>query len=235
MGVSVIDDMLEVWFLFEQDINDKDINEIINKYIEIGCSTREDGQVDTCRYHPPDYKEPTKTISTKSAIEQITSSGEGGIELWYKNIRIDLEINLSDHIFPSTPHIAIKIWSAQFRPHQNSGDSDVTERVLQFVELVRLLAELSNPMYVFGSIDTYDDREGIFTEQILQERQIQHIFWINILSEPMIAQLGENRVMSAPAWKVEKLSTDSILLVVNDSPREYMDKAEEIEQHLNIE
>lgn len=231
----MVNDMLNMWHIFDDNLGKASLKEIIDRFFEFGCTTTEDGRTDVCKYRTGDFKEFPKTLSTDSALDKLSSSNEGGIEFWYKDIRFDFEVNLDPHIIPSKNHLTLRIWASQFRSYKEGDDSDVTKRVRQLLEIARPLAELSDPEYVYGTIEKFDTRPVNLSELAIDEDHVEHIFWINVFSEPIIAQIGENRLLSAPAWKVEKLSTGSILLVVNDYPRGYVNEAMEIEEYLQLD
>ncbi len=233
MSVSVIDDMIEVWFLFDRGIGKKPLENLLNCYLEIGCSTQQDGQEDTCKYQPPDFKDPTQIINTEQAFNRIASAQKGGLELWYEDIRVDVEVNLDTSVFPATNHISLKIWSSQFKDHGKGGSTPI-DRVLWFLDLVCRLIKYLKPKYAFGSL--YGERNSgeSIAQQALDDGRIPGIFWINLFTSEMISQVGEEKLLSAPAWKVEKITKNYILLVTTNSPLSYKQEADEIASFLDI-
>ncbi len=231
MSVSVIDDMVEVWFLFGRSIKKKLLGNLLNHYLEIGCSTQQNGQEDTCKYQPPDFKEPTQTLNTEEAFNRIVSDQKGGLELWYEDIRVDLEVNLESSVFSTTKHISLKIWSSQFKDHDKDHSSPM-DRVSSFLDLVFQLVDIMKPKYAFGSLYGEQDSGEEITREVLDKSGIPGIFWINLFTKDLISRIGEEKLLSAPAWKVDKISKDQILLVVTSSPLSYKQEADQIEDFL---
>ncbi len=230
----MVHDFLQVWYLFEDAFNEKFVKEILKNCFEIGCTTKQNGRTDIVKYHSGDLERAPKNIETDSAINRLASDQEGGIEFWYKDIRFDLKLNWDVHRIPSTPHFGLKISSSQFRSHTEGDNSDITKRVIQFLEVARSLAEISDPVYAYGAVEDFDSVDVELPEKTIESSYPRRLFWFNIFSKPMIDKIGKDRLFSAPAWKIETLSTGSVLLVVNDRPRGYKDEANEIGQHLDI-
>lgn len=227
------EDMLQVWYLFDAPPDPVIIERIIDEYIDMGCTTTEDGQTEVCKYKR-NYKELPKTADTETAVQEIAANREGGIEFWYKDLRFDFEVNMGEHIVPFFSHFTLKIWDTQFRILESETTSDVSRRVRQFLEIAKPLAELADPIYAYGSIPEFDNKNHEQNSRYIKELDTNRVFWFNIFSEGVVRDLEKERILSAPAWEVEELSTSSILLVVNDYPRSYLDQAERIEEFLDF-
>lgn len=194
----------------------------------------EDGRTGVCEYVSPNTGLMRTTEKTEDAIDSIAVAGTGKIGLWYKDLRLDLEINRESPYVPDVPYFSLMVWSV-LESYSDDDDALIRDRISQFLDIARPLAELADPTYAYGFIENYEPEDVCPTERDVREGTIENVFWINVFSEPAVTQLGEERLLSTPAWKIEKLSTGAIFLVVNDSPWHCAREADEIESFLGIQ
>lgn len=227
-------DTLRMYFLLNAALQDDFVRSLTQKCFDIGCTTTQDDRTDICKYGSADTGTLRTTEETEVAVDSLSSSGTGRIELWYQDLRFDLELNRGSPYVPDVPYFSLMIWSRQFESYGDDADAKIRDRVGQFLDIARPLAELAKPTYAYGFIEKYEPEDVCPTERDIREGTIENIFWINVVSEPAITKLSEEQLLSAPAWTVEKLPTGAILLVVNDSPWYCREAAEEVESFLGI-
>lgn len=230
----MVNDTFRTYYLLDNPVEEEFVRNLIRTCLDIGCTTTQDGRTDICKYGGTDTGTSRTTEKTEVAVDSLSSSGTGRIELWYQDLRFDLELNRGSPYVPNVPYFSLMIWSRQFESYGDDADSEIRDRVGQFLDIARPLAELAEPTYAYGFIEKYEPEDVCPTERDIREGTIENIFWINVVSEPAITKLSEEQLLSAPAWTVEKLPTGAILLVVNDSPWYCKGAAEEIESFLGI-
>lgn len=228
-------DTFRTYYLLDNPVEERFVRNLIRTCLDIGCTTTQDGRTDICKYGSADTGVLRTTEETEVAVDSLAACGTGRIELWYKDIRFDLELNRESPYVPDVPYFSLMVWSRQFESYGDDADAEIQNRVGQFLDIARPLAELAGPTYAYGFIEKHEPEDVSPTERDIREGTIEDIFWINVFSEPAITKLGEEQLLSAPAWTVEKLSTGAILLVVNDSPWYCTRAAEEIESFLGIQ
>lgn len=221
------------YYLLDNPPESEFVRNLIQTCLDVGCTTTRDGRTDVCKYVSADTGVMRTTEETDVAIDSIAAGGTGTIDLWYEDLRLSLEINQESPYVPDVPSVSVMVWS-RLESYSEDDDALIRARVEQFLEIARPLAELADPTYAYGFVEKYEPEDVCPTERDVREGTIENIFWLNVFSEPAIATLGEERLLSAPAWTVEKLSTDSIFLVVNDSPWYCAKAAEEIASFLGI-
>lgn len=73
----------------------------------------------------------------------------------------------------------------------------------------------------------------------LKAGNVNRLFWLNVFSPAMAKRLGRDRVLSAPAWKVEELNDGHVLLVVSNNPvhpsKPWGTAGKRISEHLDLE
>ncbi|MDY7081460.1 MAG: hypothetical protein SXQ77_03420, partial [Halobacteria archaeon] len=103
------------------------------------------------------------------------------------------------------------------------------------IYVIKTLTEYTDPLYVYDDIGSYKDLQPS-KEEILDIKMNLSI--INVFSQKLVRKIGEKKLLSAPAWKVEELENDSILIVTQDNPvtpsDEWKDAHREVEEHLGI-
>lgn len=228
-------DTFRTYYLLDTPPEGEFVRNLIQKCLDIGCTTMQDGRTDVCKYVSQDTGIVRTTEETEVAVDSLAAGGTGRIELWYENLRFDLELNRGSPYVPDVPYFSLMVWSRQFESYGDDAEAEIRERVNQFLEIARPLAELAEPTYAYGFVEKYEPEDVCPAERDIREGTIEDIFWINVFSEPAITKLGEERLLSTPAWTVEKLSTGAIFLVVNDSPWYCTRAAEEIESFLEIQ
>ncbi|MBW1784899.1 MAG: hypothetical protein JRL30_29670 [Deltaproteobacteria bacterium] len=79
----------------------------------------------------------------------------------------------------------------------------------------KIFAEL-NP--VFGYFDTYD-----YVYSMKQKDPRQYVFGLTFYGKEMVEQIGKEKILSAPAYKVEEFPHGGIMLQIHENPVCYID------------
>jgi hypothetical protein len=98
----------------------------------------------------------------------------------------------------------------------------------KLVELSKKIAALVKPTRTVGDFEYVIDK---------QYEDVKAIFWLNIFNLSQVKEFTEEKLLSAPAYKVEKLDDGSILLVLYKDPwtsdgDEKQERREKVRAHL---
>lgn len=228
-------DTFRTYYLSDTPLEGSLVRDLIRECLDIGCTTTQDGRTDVCKYVSPDTGVTGTTGKTAVAVDSLAAAGEGRIELWYEDLRLNFALNRGSPYVPDVPYFSLVVWSNQFESYGDDADAEIRERVRQFLDVARPLAELADPTYAYGFVEKYEPEDVRPTENDIEAGNVEDVFWLNVLSAPTVTRFGGKRLLSAPAWKVEKLSNGSVFLVVNDSPWYCKAEADEIEEFLGIQ
>jgi|GEM_PF-2505694 len=104
----------------------------------------------------------------------------------------------------------------------------VDTKMQLWISLVRKLCEVVNPVY--GEI-----RNGLHPSYPFDlAKRLPDVPWISIYGAPYIKMFTEERILSAPFWKIERLPSGQYLLQATESPYEPIpeEKRSAIRRHL---
>ncbi|MFC3958539.1 hypothetical protein [Halovivax cerinus] len=76
-------------------------------------------------------------------------------------------------------------------------------------EFIHALYDYLSPIYVYG--DMYLD-ESVLSESGIERGEIEDLFWVNGFGPEMVENLGRERVLEAPAWRVDEREDGGVFL-----------------------
>lgn len=196
-------------------------------------------------------------LATNSAVEDLSvtpstaapkqlDGADDGVKFNIGGIEYDLRFNASVfHLFEGVPLMELQVWGTHFQA-QYAGASEARENTNRLIELVRdLYVELSDcehePRCVHGippatGVSIADGRVSMPQSQVAGET-FDAVFWLHILSPPLVDTVGRERLLDTPAWRVEELPDRGILLVIDDAVDPVQgetDHTSEVMEHLNM-
>jgi len=96
-----------------------------------------------------------------------------------------------------------------------------TAHAEQIIKLTKALCELIPPLYGWGHSDE-DLRlaNDPHATDALAPLELVQVYWLTILGASMVEKIYRDRVVSTPAYRVEKLNDGSVLIVTSPLPTE---------------
>ena len=155
---------------------------------------------------------------------------------FYRTSSPALEMSLKLWFPPQLPELSIM---ATVQPLSFFANA---ERCHQLIELARDWA--SHYPVTHAAIHSLADRALAGTPYFGRDEKvarrdgfdkIYEVFWLNVLGPELVRSVGRERVLSAPAWRVEELPNGSILLVTGPTVADFAsDAAREAQARLHL-
>jgi len=149
--------------------------------------------------------------------------------------------------FDDEQTVWIRVFGTHFQAPTAGAEAarDNTSALISLVTAIyETLVEQDYPVsyvYGFGPTEVQMLLDGAVDVPAAQlaGSSVEALFWLQILPPSRVSVLGEDRLLSAPAWRVEQVSDDGILLVVYDTPDPWVDgdssRLDEVMDHLELE
>lgn len=178
--------------------------------------------------------------TTDQALSDVDTCGEAAVAVERGELRIWLEKD-SDRL-PTIESWHLYVWSDRYDyEHERAKRTreEVRENLRQYVDLVQLVVEATDPSYGFGKFGYLVAPEAVPTVDDLLDSRAREAFWLNVFDEQGVERLGRERVLDAPAWDVRELETGHAMVIVSDHPfepaEEWADAEAEVAEHLDLE
>lgn len=235
-------DRYEVYYLFDDDWIESDIRDLVQHL---------DGDYDLSvpdESAMPDTKEHDET--TEADIRRTLNSDTGYLEVSLpgRGLSSSLRFNTDSMAVPDLPHLKLTLRDVHFYPRDDESDADAVERT---DEVYSFIADLYQyflntdrvPLYVYGLAPVEIEKAADPNHRLhvdlesVRDATVPGLYWCQILSAAMVADLGADRVLSAPAYRTERFEDGAILLVARhgvttDGEPEFSES--EIADHLDI-
>lgn len=193
-------------------------------------TTLPDGQVERCRYNGRITNGEWGEVSTDDALSDLETSNSGSLNLF---------TDLTDFILattdtydrddlPSTPGLRLS-WE---RVHLKHANEEILEEVFETAAFV--FEHLSSP-FAFSRIPADSEYDTTVTRGDVDVPKLPDIYWMTLLSKPLVESIGRSRLESAPVWMGEPLDDGGFGLVVTDNPGDYWpEDKERVKKHLGL-
>lgn len=206
-----------------------EIADVVTACTDVGLTTTPDERADVfAEYY---VKEPDAgrtdyaDVNRSSAVHDLAAARSGGVTFWFDDaeeatVTVRFEGQRDDWRRPS---LSFDFQLLQLdRTSAAVSEDAARSRVETVVSLTGALATVVDPEYAWGEIST---RGEFVTEQRPTTRPIHEdvdeLGWITVLSPALVEQFGgRDRVLDAPARRVEELETGHVLIVKSDNPNE---------------
>jgi len=141
---------------------------------------------------------------------------------------------------PDMPSLRLRVHNIIFS-QRHSDESERQQYRDELIDLVvdvtEILGEVADePLYVIlaGNTETEDIRSGRedLSREAVESGQLEEVYWGQILTQQYIDKLGEKTLLSAPAYRVEELPSDSLLLISRESPIHYDTSQQDLREYL---
>lgn len=191
---------------------------------------------------------PDTDTSNPGAVAHELETDATRIGFTYEDIQFTLRVNPATDTVPDVPRILLRIDELYFRPREGlNTTADVIDHSSQLTELAVELYEYlvacgRTPAYVWGlgpgdvEVLTTPGSPEEITAASIRDGRVTFIAWSQILPPDVVANLGREALLRAPAFRTEQLSDGGVLLVVDTSPTmiESNYEPEAVASHLSI-
>ena len=203
-------DKIEVYYLFGEELRTETVRDVL-------AFCRGQGQD---RENDRDVEDPSTTLETPGKWT----------EFEYRDLPISLTVEQNAALNPDLSAIELIVDELYFRPRQDfTSEEEVLENSERLVELVTNLYEhlagrQQTPLRVHGftpgvsevlASPNYDES---ISSAGLRENNVEYVGWLQILPPAVFSGTDEDVVSSIPAWRVEQLVDDAVLIVTDSSP-----------------
>lgn len=139
--------------------------------------------------------------SIDNAVDEVVRTARGTIWFWYDDLNVGVHVNLKTR-GPDIPSITLSINSWYVKPWRNDQPELIHEFVLELYDYL-------SPLYVYG--ENYLDESSLSREGITSG-QLEDLFWVNGFGPEMAASIGRERLLNAPAWRVDECDDGGVFL-----------------------
>jgi len=138
---------------------------------------------------------------------------------------------------PWVPHLKSITWIYRLeRADDGEGSAGIERLRREFVDIHALAADILEPRWAFGRRGGLAIGEDESIEK-LTETTTPPLYEYNYFRPETVDALGWDRVLTAPAWYVEKLDSGGVFLAVREPPKQCspgVDACVEVADHLGI-
>jgi len=124
---------------------------------------------------------------------------------------------------------------------ENRDSSGQAEAIETLVRIVRVGYEATDQrpiaVYVESAPHSYYIGEAEcppFTAESLAHDGYHHLSWLTVFTPPMVERYGRETLLSAPAWKVEKLDDGGVLIVSHGNVAEWQEDGRAVANHIGL-
>lgn len=223
-------DCIEVGYVFEEELSVDDYRSLFERLVEYA------GDDEELEFSP--IADVDKATPKESA--EIMQADESGLVELPSELDISISFDeqglslLSD---PWVPHLKSISWIYRLKGTNDGEGSTEIERLRhEFAEIHALAAEVLEPRWVFGRRGGLAIGENESIEE-LTEMTTPPLYEYNYFRPETVDALGWDRVLTAPAWYVNKLDSGGVFLAVREPPKQCSpstDACLEVADHLGI-
>ena len=204
--------------------NEVSPSEIIDTFADLTSASVEgdDGPL-----YPYEVRTDGEYIENRTAnlddVKRVFSDfGNGVLYRSCGELTIRIGYNMDERHIPPAPVYTIGVNAAAFLPDEENElfETDVEDRITNIIDLVIQSYLRLQPLYVYGYGATPDygyvsvpDRDAI------ENGDLPELYWLAVYSPALVSQIGRDRLLSAPAWRTERLDDGAVLIVVYQNPR----------------
>lgn len=198
-------EFLSIPYLFEEEMESEGIETFLRFcFDELNCSRTppENKKTNQFGYTTAETNQIQYHCSVGEAIDNIAQATSGTIWLWYDDLNLAIHIQNENVNRPTLPSVSLSINEWYTKPWRNNQPSLIYEFVLELYHYL-------SPICVYG--DTYLDESPLSANGIKTGR-LEEIFWVNGFGPEMAEQIGRERLLHAPAWRIDECDDGGIFL-----------------------
>lgn len=178
------------------------------------------------------YWEPIKNPVDQENIDAIFTNWQSPL-LWKAQNRIYGSIWFSKNHYPLHDNVKINIPCKTNQEPLIRIAQWLAQKFCSDLTLINCIVENDIPFLCSsdagGFLDMYTKR--IFNFFITTHQLIKYLYnidWIMIFGAPYIAHFGRKKLMSAPAYKVEEVAENQIMIQLSENYMDYVDHYEDV-------
>lgn len=177
---------------------------------ELGCS-----RVDPERQYPDRFRyssasteyDLVENASIDDAIAAVSESESGVVWCWYEHQPVGLGFNLVSGDSPPAA-VSLLLPGSYGKASYNEHPSEVRDLTFEYYDLVA-------PLYVYG--DTFAGEPSPDVAAI-KRGDVADVFWANGFGPSIVEEVGRERLLDAPAWRVDELDDGGVFLWTSPLP-----------------
>ena len=204
-------DFLHIPYRLRRELHPQETETIFRFcFQELGCSRANptNGKTNQFRYTTERTSGVVVGESVEEAITAVVEASSGAIWCWYDDLNVGISVGGKTNSGPSLPSVSLLIDEWYTMPWRNEEPSLIHDFVLELYDYL-------SPMYVYG--DTYLDESSLTTDGV-DCGQLEDLFWVNGFGPEMTEQIGRERLLEAPAWRVDDCEDGGVFLWLSPLP-----------------
>ncbi|SDL00514.1 hypothetical protein [Natronorubrum texcoconense] len=198
-------ELLSIPYLLEEELRSRGIERLLQFcFDELQCSRSPPDSEDTTQfgYTTEAINGIRYDCSIDDAIDSIAGATGGTIWLWYDDLNVGIHIHGWAADRPSVPNLSLSVDEWYVKPWQNEQPALIHDFVVELYDYL-------SPRYVYG--DTYLD-ESSLTAEGFEAGRLEEIYWVNGFGPNMADRIGRERLLHAPAWRVDDCADGGVFL-----------------------
>ena len=120
----------------------------------------------------------------------------------------EIDLSLFFQVLPEEGLLACMVEQEHFY-----GSAEGHAAYLIMVDIFKELCGLWQPLYGYTQ---YSTGVNLDRASMLKDLNVDVLYYINLFGPELVSKLGRDRLLTAPAWKIEELPDESIFLVSED-------------------
>ncbi|MFC4440299.1 MULTISPECIES: hypothetical protein [Natrialbaceae] len=198
-------EFLSIPYLLEEEMDARSIENVLRFcFDELGCSRSppESERTNQFGYTTEETDGIRYDSSINEAIDGLTRAIGGTVWLWYDDLNVGIHVNGQSAHRPTMPNLSLSIDEWYVKPWRNEQPALIHEFVLELYEYL-------SPSYVCGNM--YLDESPLSAEGI-EAGRLEELYWVNGFGPRMAEQIGRERLLHAPAWRVDDRGDGGVFL-----------------------
>ena len=82
--------------------------------------------------------------------------------------------------------------------------------------MLEVFKDLYNSWHPFYGHQDYEGGVSLNRDTVIEDQDIDYLYRINLFGPELVSKLGRDRLLSAPAWRIEELADGGIFLIPQD-------------------
>ncbi len=82
--------------------------------------------------------------------------------------------------------------------------------------MLEVFKDLYNSWHPFYGHQDYDGGISLSRKTVIEDQNIGYLYYINLFSPELVKKIGRDRLLSAPAWRIEEFADGGIFLIPVD-------------------
>ena len=223
-------DCIEAAYIFEEELSVNDYRSLFKRLVEYAGG---DEELEFSLTADVDKATPKESAEIMQANESGRVKPPSGLDI---SILFDKQ-GLGLLSEPWVPHLNFTTWIYRLKGTNDGEISAEVKRLRrEFAEIHALAADNLEPRWVFGRRGGLAIGEDESIEE-LTETTTPPLYEYNYFRPETVDALGWDRVLTAPAWYVDKLDSGGVFLAVREPPKQCspgVDACLEVADHLGI-